>query len=98
MRETVSPITFDEVKEKMMIIADPIATQQSASTGRPVYKLMYLQNGVPINLLGEGKFFRPDEDAAREDLLEKIEEDRIEQAIEAERSENLRSLPLLFAR
>lgn len=60
----------EELNSNIYIIADPIATRATVNTGKPIYKLMMIKDGVPVDLLN-GKYFAPDEESARKQLIEK---------------------------
>jgi hypothetical protein len=79
-KQRLDPISSEDIKDNLYIVADPIETQRTIETGLPVYRLMYIKDGVPMDLLN-GQLFRPDETAARKKILKdelaEIEEDRL---------------------
>ena len=67
-KNNLSPIASEDLEKNLYIVADPDMTPRSAAEGSPVYRLVYLKDRVPVDVLG-GKFWRPDVDRRRQELV-----------------------------
>lgn len=63
------PYSRDDLEDQLYIVPHPDRTPRTAEQGRPEYSVMILKDGTPINILGEGKYWRPDIDAKKQQLI-----------------------------
>jgi hypothetical protein len=76
----MDPIPEDKIN-KIYIVADPIRTARTISSGRPAYKLMYIDNGVVKSAIGDNAYV-PDPEAYAKAIIDgkrKVPSDIIDQ-------------------
>lgn len=59
-----------ELERNLYIVNHPDRTQRTATQGAPEYSIMIMRDGVPLNILGEGEYWKPDTDKVKKELIE----------------------------
>jgi hypothetical protein len=61
-----------DIEKDFFLAADPFITSRTAKQGEPVYKIMYrTPEGTMIDVLGSGKYWKPDRNKRQRQLIEK---------------------------
>lgn len=67
-RNTIPLPSRKELEKNLRLVVDPRVTPRSAAAGAPLYKLFWVRDGAPIDVL-QGKFFKFDPDERRKQLI-----------------------------
>lgn len=67
-KSSLLPRDEEFIKENMFIVPHPTRTAETAALGEPEYSVIMMIDGVPLNYLGEGKYWKPDVQKRKEQL------------------------------
>lgn len=79
-----NPISKNDLKKNLYIVTD-IENEAAARAGQPTYKLVYMEDGEPRNLLLPTETWQPDIQRQRDELVGLIsDQDRVEKIVRSQ--------------